>query len=76
MACDITDNVPTGGHVAFIGVTGIDIDDTVEEVGFPMLTAEVPRDDVLVVGKMRLAHLATIYLVAGEICVVGQAHCC
>lgn len=35
-----------------------------------------PRDDVLVVSKMRLACLATVDLVAGEVGVVGQAHCC
>lgn len=30
MACDVTDDVPAGGHVTFIGVPGIDIDDTME----------------------------------------------
>jgi hypothetical protein len=43
MACDITDNVPTGGHVTLIRITGVDIDDTMEQVGFPMLATEVLR---------------------------------
>lgn len=76
MAGDVTDNVAAGGHVTLIRVTGVDIDDTMEQVGLAMLAPEVPRDDVLVVRKMRLACFATVDLVAGEVGVVGQAHCC
>lgn len=41
MAGDVTDNVAAGGHVTLIGVTGVDIDDTMEQVGLAMLTPEV-----------------------------------
>lgn len=41
MAGDVTDNVAAGGHVTLIGVTGVDVDDTMEQVGLAMLTPEV-----------------------------------
>lgn len=37
----VADDVATGGHVAFGGLGGVDIDDFVKEVGLTVLAAEV-----------------------------------
>ena len=41
VARDVADDVAAGGHVALIGVAGVDVDDAVEEVGLAVLAAEV-----------------------------------
>lgn len=40
-AVDVPDDVAARRHVALAGVTGLDIDDRVEEVGFSVLASEV-----------------------------------
>jgi hypothetical protein len=42
-ACDVSDDMTAGRHIPFAGITGCDVYDVVEEVGFAMLTAEVLR---------------------------------
>lgn len=49
LAHDVAHDVPACRHVALCGVAGGDVDDRVEEVGFAVLAAEVPADDLLVV---------------------------
>lgn len=57
-------------HVSFGGFAGGYVDDVVEEVGFAMLTAEIPTDDILMVAQMSLAVLATIDLMAVQVDIV------
>lgn len=64
-----------GRHVTLVGLARLYIDDSVKQVGLAMLTTEVSAYDVLMVSKVSFAGLATIYLVAIEICVVSQPHC-
>jgi len=74
LALYIAHNVASGSHVALARIAGCDVHDIVEEVGFAMLTAEIPADDVVVVGKMGFAVLAAVYFIGVEINIVCQPH--
>jgi len=47
-------------HVSLGGFAGGDVHDVVEEVGFAVLAAEIPTDDVFMVTQVSLAVLATV----------------
>jgi len=61
-------------HVALGGFAGRDVDYVVEEVGFAVLTAEIPTYDILMITQMRLAVLASVDLVAVQVDIVCQTH--
>jgi hypothetical protein len=57
-ACDISYDVPSGGHVAVARFRSLGVNDAVEEEGFAMLAAEVLRGStsVLVDSKVAQEH--------------------
>jgi hypothetical protein len=73
--------VPARGHVALAGFAGLDVDDTVEEVGFAVLATEVLSTEESVgggdgwkepVGKRR-AYAGYDLVVVGEVRFAGFA---
>jgi len=70
----VADDVTTGCHVSFAWFALGDVYDAIKEVGFPMLAAEVPAYNVVVVGEVCLAVLAAIDPVRIEVDVVCQPH--
>jgi len=66
----VADDVSASRHVSFGGFAGCYVDDVVEEVGFAVLTAEIPTNNILMVAQMSLAVLATIDLMAVQVDIV------
>jgi len=74
LAVYVSHDVSTGCHVPFACFPLSDVDDAIEKVGFAMLATEIPADDIIVIGKMRLAVFAAVDLVGVQVDVVCKAH--
>jgi len=66
----VADDVSASRHVSLGGFAGCYVDDVVEEVGFAVLTAEIPTNNILMVAQVSLAVLATIDLMAVQVDIV------
>jgi len=71
---DIANNVFARRHVAFCCITQSDVYNLLKEVGFAVLAAEVPANDIVVVREMRFAALAAVDLVAIQVDIVCETH--
>lgn len=61
-------------HVTFSRFALLDVYDAVEEIGFPVLAAEVARYDFIVVCEVGFAVFAAVDSFGGQVDVVGEAH--
>lgn len=73
-ARDISDDMLAGRHRSLVGFSSDIVHNVVEQVSFAMLSAKVPTDDIVMVGKVNLAALAPIDLLATQVNIVSQAH--
>lgn len=73
---DVAHHVAARRHIAFGRCARFDVDNRVEQVRFSMLTPEVSANNIIVVGKVRLADLAAVDTRAAKVCVVRETHGC
>jgi hypothetical protein len=61
-------------HASFDGFSVSDVDYGIEQIGFPMLSSEVPTDNIIIVCEVGFALLAPENLARAEVDIICEAH--